>query len=153
MSELHWCKVTYGLPLQKTLIMKRFQAVLIVSICIGFPATLFGQGYVSSEYLSSSSLRDEAGNRFGSGGMWRFSGRYTLPLSVKRNDRGQLTAWSATLNYTYASLQNKGAATALNPDRILNTSRIAPTPHLRTVELDRLVGLRSLCRAESNCMA
>lgn len=111
--------------------MKRFQAVLIVSICIGFPATLFGQGYVSSEYLSSSSLRDEAGNRFGSGGMWRFSGRYTLPLSVKRNDRGQLTAWSATLNYTYASLQNKGAATALNPDRILNTS--LNVSHLRPI--------------------
>ena len=63
--------------------------------------------------------------------MWRFSGRYTLPLSVKRNDRGQLTAWSATLNYTYASLQNKGAATALNPDRILNTS--LNVSHLRPI--------------------
>lgn len=63
--------------------------------------------------------------------MWRFSGRYTLPLSVKRNDRGQLVAWSATFNCTYASLQNEGAAAALNPDRILNTS--LNVSHLRPI--------------------
>lgn len=111
--------------------MKRFHTILILSICIGLPTALFGQGYVSSEYLSSSSLRDEAGGRFGSGAMGRFSGRYTLPLSVKRNDRGQPVAWSATFNCTYASLQNEGVAAALNPDRILNTS--LNVSHLRPI--------------------
>lgn len=155
LSERHWCKIVHELHLRKTQTMKRFHTILILSICIGLPTALFGQGYVSSEYLSSSSLRDEAGGRFGSGAMWRFSGRYTLPLSVKRNDRGQLVAWSATLNCTYASLQNEGSAAALNPDRILNTSLNVShlRPHLRTMELDRLIGLRHLCRAESNSMA
>ena len=112
LSERHWCKIVHELHLQKTQTMKRFHTILILSICIGLPTALFGQGYVSSEYLSSSSLRDEAGGRFGSGAMGRFSGRYTLPLSVKRNDRGQPVAWSATFNCTYASLQNEGVAGA-----------------------------------------
>lgn len=111
--------------------MKRFHTILILSICIGLPAALFGQGYASSEYLSSSSLRDKAGGRFGSGAMWRFSGRYTLPLSAKRNDRGQPLVWSATLHCTYASLQNKGEAAALNPDRILNAA--LNVSHLRPI--------------------
>lgn len=111
--------------------MKQFHAIFILSICIGLPAILSGQGHASSEYISSSPLRDEAGNNFGSGDMWRFSGRYTLPFSMKRNDRGQLIAWSATLNSTYALLQNKGAAAALNPGRILNTS--LNVSHLRPI--------------------
>ena len=131
LSERHWCKIVHELHLRKTQTMKRFHTILILSICIGLPTALFGQGYVSSEYLSSSSLRDEAGGRFGSGAMWRFSGRYTLPLSVKRNDRGQPVAWSATFNCTYASLQNEGVAAALNPDRILNTS--LNVSHLRPI--------------------
>lgn len=111
--------------------MTQFCTTLILSICICLPTTLFGQGYVSSEYLSSSSLRDEAGNRFGSGEMWRFSGRYTFPFSTKQNYRGEPVVWSATLNSTYALLQNKEAAVALNPDRILNMS--LNISHLRPI--------------------
>lgn len=68
LSERHWCKIVHELHLQKTQTMKRFHTILILSICIGLPTALFGQGYVSSEYLSSSSLRDGSRRqiRFGS---------------------------------------------------------------------------------------
>ena len=111
--------------------MKRFNAICILCVCICIPTLLFGQGYVSNEYISSSFLRDEAGNRFGSGDMWRFSGRYTLPFSLKQNDRGQLLSWLATLDCSYALLRNNGIAAELNPDRILNAS--LNVSHLRPI--------------------
>lgn len=81
-----------------------------------------GQGYVSTDYLSASPLRDKDGNKYGSGSLMTISGRYTLPISAKQNDKGQVTAWTATLNCTYGVFNNKGAAQTLSPDNILNSS-------------------------------
>lgn len=45
-----------------------------------------------------------------------------MPLSVKMNERRQPTAWSLTLAASYARMDNKDEALALNPDEILNSS-------------------------------
>lgn len=53
----------------------------------------FCQGHVNYDYLPSSSFKDKEGNRHGSGNLQRISGRYTIPLSKKLNERNQPTAW------------------------------------------------------------
>lgn len=82
----------------------------------------YGQGYFSYDYISASKLKDELGNRYGSGDMQVWSGGYMIPLSMRNNERGQMTAWSANINIAYALLDNKGDAKSLNPDNMLNGS-------------------------------
>ena len=155
LSERHWCKIVHELHLRKTQTMKRFHTILILSICIGLPTALFGQGYVSSEYLSSSSLRDEAGGRFGSGAMLPFFGAVHAASfrETKRPGTTRRMVGDARLYVCLASKRGCGRRAESRPDSEYESERIAPAPHLRTMELDRLVGLRHLCRAESNSMA
>lgn len=92
----------------------------VVALATLLPANSFAQGYLKSDYLMSSSLKDEAGNKYGSGNLFRVSGRYTLPLSVKQNDSGQISAWSATLGGSYGIFGNKDITMNTIPDEILN---------------------------------
>lgn len=89
------------------------------------------QGRIDTEYFPESSFKDADGNKSGSGGLWKISGRYTLPLSVKHNDRGQTYAWTATLNASYGMLENKGLAAKINQGKILNCS--FNVSHLRSL--------------------
>lgn len=99
--------------------MKRLICVLMVII---LPVGGWAQGYIKSDYLFSSTLKDEKENKYGSGSLTKISGRYTLPLSVKRNEQGKVTAWSATLSGTYAILDNQGVAADINPSEVLNAN-------------------------------
>lgn len=92
-------------------------AVLLITL---LPVNSFAQGYLRSDFLISSSLKDEMGNKYGSGDLFKVSGRYTLPLSIKQNDSGQVSAWSATLNGSYGILGNKSITIRTIPDEILN---------------------------------
>ena len=65
---------------------------------------------------------DKDDKKHGSGDLFQISGRYTLPLSVKRNEKGQVVAWSATINCVYSVLNNKDEALDINPKNILNCS-------------------------------
>lgn len=85
----------------------------------------FCQGYVNYDYLPSSSFKDKEGNRHGSGDLQRISGRYTIPLSRKLNERNQPTAWGLTLSASYGMMDNEGEARELNPDRVLNTKQFS----------------------------
>jgi len=92
-----------------------------VIILIIFPVKSLAQGYVKSDYVFSSTFKQkEQDENLGSGDLLKISGGYTLPFSAKRNDSGQVTAWSATLNASYSTLNNKGMAGSMNPDEILN---------------------------------
>lgn len=82
----------------------------------------YGQGYISYDYMSASTLKDEFGNKYGSGNMQILSGGYNIPISVKHNDRGQLIAWTTNVYGAYGTLSNQGQAKDLNPDNILNGS-------------------------------
>lgn len=102
--------------------MKITFKILLTPLLVILPGLSYGQGYISSDYMPASTLKDDAGNKYGSGDLLILSGRYTLPFSVRHNEKGQVTAWSATLNCSYGILNNKGPAKELNPDNILNSS-------------------------------
>lgn len=58
-------------------------------LLLSIPFISYGQGYVSTDYLSSSSFKDDNGNKYGSGNLMILSGRYTLPISAKQNVQGK----------------------------------------------------------------
>lgn len=95
---------------------------LKILLLLVFPIASYGQGHISTDYLSSSNFKDDNGNKYGSGSLMILSGRYTLPLSTKQNNAGQITAWTVTLNCRYGILNNEAEAKKLNPDNILNSS-------------------------------
>ncbi len=79
------------------------------------------QGFLRSDYLLSSTLKNKEGDKFGSGDLLKVSGRYTLPFSVKKNSSGQVSAWSATLSGSYGKFTNKDLTTdIIIPDNIIN---------------------------------
>lgn len=94
--------------------------LLLITLMVSFSLSGFSQGYVNYDCLTSSSLRDKDGNKYGAGNMQRISGRYTIPLSKTVNEREQPTAWSMTLAASYGMMDNRDGAQDWNPDRILN---------------------------------
>lgn len=111
---------------QKKDMRKITMAILLLRAVAGM-----AQGYITYENLSSSALRNELGDRFGSGGMYMVSAGYTIPLSSKENERGQRTAWMASISGKYAEMDNHGEARELNPTSIIN-SGISLT-HIRPI--------------------
>lgn len=80
----------------------------------------FAQGYLKSDYLFTSSLTNKEKEKFGKADLLKISGRYTLPLSVKKNNSGQVSTWSATLSGSYGIWDNKNITVDLIPDEIIN---------------------------------
>ncbi len=79
------------------------------------------QGYISIDNFSTSRLRNETGDNFGSGSMWMISGGYNIPIYTKINDRKQVKSFSASAYATYADLSNEGEASQMNPAKIINS--------------------------------
>jgi len=50
------------------------------------------QGFVSTEYVTKSDMKSHDSDRLGRGDMLRIRGRHTIPLSVKRDSIGGVTA-------------------------------------------------------------
>ncbi len=80
------------------------------------------QGWLKTEYMTSSKYGYEEGEKIGSGDLMKISGAYNLPFSLKQNERGQVTMWSASIYGAYGILNNKSGAAGFNPNEILNTS-------------------------------
>lgn len=95
-------------------------AVLLLFFAMS--TSCLAQGYLKTDYLFSSSLKDEEGNTFGSGDLIKTSAGFNLPLSVKKNSLGQVKAWSATLNGSYGVLNNKDITAIVNPEEIVNVT-------------------------------
>lgn len=98
------------------------KTIFLFLLTLVLTMTAKAQGFIETEYLSTSDMNDKDGTNHGRGDMLRVKGRYTLPLSVSMNERQQPTAWSATLAASYATLNNRGEALTLNPEEILNAS-------------------------------
>lgn len=98
--------------------MKAFSYTVI--LLFSFSASCFAQGYLKTDYLFSSSLKNENGDTYGKGDLLKISGRYTLPLSFRQNDMGQISAWSVTLNGSYGIFGNKKITEQTIPDEIIN---------------------------------
>ncbi len=98
-------------------IYSTFLMMLLFSITEGH-----AQGYLKVEHLTSSELKDELGNRYGSGDMQVITGGYTLPITFKRFDNGQFRSLSAGISASYAKMKNEGKALEMNPDDIINAN-------------------------------
>lgn len=118
------------------------RALLLMAASVSFFSSVSAQGYINYESIGESRLVDELGNQYGSGNMQVVSGGYNIPLSVKKNDRGQLKAWSANISAAYARFENYGEAKALNPDDVLNAGVVLMynTPISKRWSLMAMVG-------------
>lgn len=100
--------------------MKAFSFSVVLLLFSGLSGSCFAQGYLKSDYLFSSSLTNKEGDKFGKSDLLKISGRYTLPFSIKQNDSGQVSAWSATLSGSYGISVNKDISVDIIPDEIVN---------------------------------
>ena len=113
--------VSFNLSKRKLLLsVSKLQLILL--LCTVIPHNLSAQGFIETGYTPQRNLLDKDDKKHGSGDLFQISGRYTLPLSVKRNEKGQVVAWSATINCVYSVLNNKDDALDINPKNILNCS-------------------------------
>lgn len=96
--------------------------IIKVLLCLlMYSTSSYAQGWIGCDYMTSSSLRDEAGGQYGSGDLLIMSGGYNLPFAVKQTEKGLVRAWSVTLYGKLGVLGNRGEAKNLNPDNLLNT--------------------------------
>ena len=106
--------VSFNLSKRKLLLsVSKLQLILL--LCTVIPHNLSAQGFIETGYTPQRNLLDKDDKKHGSGDLFQISGRYTLPLSVKRNEKGQVVAWSATINCVYSVLNNKDEALDINP--------------------------------------
>jgi len=90
------------------------------------------QVYLKSEYVSSSSFKDENNQKTGgSGDMFKVNGGFNMPLSFKQDENNRIKMWAISLDATYAKYNNKSIPTFLHPDDILNTT--VSISHLRPI--------------------
>lgn len=80
------------------------------------------QGDLSVDYTAKSELRDADGNSCGRGDLRRVKASYTLPLSVRKDSDGAVTAWQMTLRAAYAEMSEERTEVFDAPDRLLNAS-------------------------------
>ena len=97
---------------------------ILFLVILGFTAiNIYGQGYVEAGYTPSRNfMKDEDGEKLGTGDMWQLRGRHTFQFSAKLNEREQPIVWSGTLSGMYAHMNNDGMAAEVNPNDILNVS-------------------------------
>lgn len=84
------------------------------------PTEVLAQGTIEYGSDARSSLRDEQGNRYGSGAMEKVTAKIAIPLGTKTDSLGRTTAWQAALNASYATLDCDGEAEEKNPENIVN---------------------------------
>ncbi|MCD8235445.1 MAG: DUF6268 family outer membrane beta-barrel protein [Prevotellaceae bacterium] len=101
--------------------LKFIYSTFFLMLLFGFTES-HAQGYLKVEHLTSSELKDELGNCYGSGDMQVISGGYTLPVSVKRFDNGQFRSLSAGISASFAKMKNEGKALEMNPDDLINAN-------------------------------
>lgn len=85
---------------------------ILFLVILGFTAiNIYGQGYVEAGYTPSRNfMKDEDGEKLGTGDMWQLRGRHTFQFSAKLNEREQPIVWSGTLSGMYAHMNNDGMA-------------------------------------------
>lgn len=88
------------------------------------------QVVIKTEYIASSSYRDENNNQVGEkGNFTSIQGGLQIPVLVKMNELNQPTAWAVALQGSYTSMHNQDLSTdyclneLLNPQLVLIHTR------------------------------
>lgn len=82
----------------------------------------FSQGYIEGGFIPNRNFQDDNKNKLGSASEWQVSGKYTIPFSVKVNEKGQPIVWAGTVSGQYVKMNNHDGACEVNPDGVLNLS-------------------------------
>lgn len=77
---------------------------------------------ISATSLSSTTLKNKAGDEYGKGSLQKYKARISLPFYYKKDSLGRINLWSLTAAGTLGVLDNKDDAKGMTPDRIMNTS-------------------------------
>ena len=87
-----------------------------------FSANVFAQGFVEGGFIPNRDFQDGDRNKLGSANEWQISGKYTMPFSVKANEKGQPVVWAGTVSGQYVRMNNREGACEVNPRDVLNLS-------------------------------
>lgn len=104
---------------------------LIIMVFSFVTIYVYPQGNIEFSYTPSRNFMDEEENKAGTGDMLQLKGRYTFPFHTKKTIKGQMRTWSGTFSGMYALMDNKGMATEINPDKVLNLN--FSVSHLRPI--------------------
>lgn len=101
----------------------KFVAIIFTLFGCVFTIESQAQVYLKSEYVSSSSFKDENNQKTGgSGDMFKVNGGFSLPLSFTQDENNRIKMWAVSLDATYAMYTNKNIPTSMHPDKVVNTA-------------------------------
>ena len=100
--------------------MKSILCYLFFFIPLAYQQT-HAQVYFKTEYISSTSYKDEENKLSGAKGDLKvIQGGFRIPLSVKMNENNRPTAWAIGCGASHASMNNKKLPETLCPSDMLN---------------------------------
>lgn len=93
----------------------------VVALCCQSAVAQF-EFNASSTYVTSSSFTDEGEKGFGSGNLSRTKLSVSGPVALRYSTDSLPTLWMASVNTSYAYMDNHGDARRLNPTDVFNAS-------------------------------
>lgn len=100
--------------------MKKIIRTATMAAALTISSRLTAQGYIEYGCSTRSSMTDKTGNKHGNGTMQTVTGKFAVPLSMRTDSTGRITAWKAAMSALYATLDNYGMAKELNPPNVFN---------------------------------
>ena len=85
-------------------------------------SNVFSQGYIEGGFIPNRDFQDDDKNKLGTANEWHISTKYTIPFSVKANEKGQPIIWAGTVSGQYVKMNNHEGAREINPNDVLNLS-------------------------------
>lgn len=102
--------------------MKSLKHIIAIGMLAASIQPAIAQESLTYDYYGTSDLKNNDGDKVGSGSMSRVTAKLAYPLSYKPNEEGIPTLWALSANVDYASLDNDEGASKFSPNEILNTS-------------------------------
>lgn len=94
-----YCFIQYLCVKNNTIMDQRIIRIYVFMLfLLSGKANIFAQIQLKSEYIAPSVYKNENGNKIGGeGNLQTFEGSAKLPLYVRKNENGRLTAWIVAL--------------------------------------------------------
>lgn len=99
----------------------KYVIVSMFALLMWMPGAIRAQVIVKTGYISSSSYKDENGQKTGGKGDLKFvEGSINIPVSQKLNERNQPTVWMVSAGGGYTSMNNKNLQSYIDIDQTIN---------------------------------
>lgn len=98
---------------------KRWLALIVIGVLLG--TEVKAQAFLKTEYIGSSSFRDENNDKTGGSGDAKVvQGGINIPFAIRMNENDQPTAWGISLGGSYTKMSNKGLSDHIGLSEIFN---------------------------------